>query len=123
MIFQLLDGILFLFRSTNMKLVLEIEILGLLVVAGNPEQGFTEENANKLALLNQPFALALTNCLCFRELMALSDRLADDNRYYMVRTAASDRAGNYPSRAGHDRGKDRRSAGSVETAGPQPGNA
>ncbi len=62
---------------------MENEILGFLVVAGNPEQGFTEENANKLALLKQPFALALTNSLRFREVMDLSDRLSDDNRYYM----------------------------------------
>jgi hypothetical protein len=40
------------------------------VVADNPEQGFTEENANKLALIIQPFALALTNCLRFRYIIA-----------------------------------------------------
>jgi len=66
-----------------MKLDLENNALGLLVVAGNPDQCFTEENANALALLNQPFSLALNNCLRFRELTSLSDRLADDNRYYM----------------------------------------
>jgi transcriptional regulator with GAF, ATPase, and Fis domain len=42
---------------------------------------FTEEHAQLLSLLNEPFAVATSNALRHRELFKLKDMLIDDNRY------------------------------------------
>jgi transcriptional regulator with GAF, ATPase, and Fis domain len=64
-----------------MDLVLERTLLGVLSVFGDAEKTFTAENVRLLSLLNEPFAIALTNSLRYRELLKLRDLLADDNRY------------------------------------------
>jgi len=64
-----------------MDLVLERKLLGVLSVFGEIGQKFNAEHVRLLSLLNEPFAVALTNSLRYRELRKLRDLLADDNRY------------------------------------------
>lgn len=63
-----------------MKLAMEGKILGFLAVT-NDKRPYTTADARLLALLEEPFALALTNCLRYRQIQQAGDRLADDNRY------------------------------------------
>lgn len=63
-------------------LVLEGKLLGVLSIFGNSHNPFTEEHLQLIAAINEPFAVALTNSLRYRELRKLRDLLADDNRYF-----------------------------------------
>ena len=67
--------------ALQMRLKLEGEMLGNLVVTGNSGQKYTEEHARLLMLINEPCAVALSNYLRYREVSRLKDLLADDNRY------------------------------------------
>ncbi len=62
-------------------LVLERKLLGVLAIFGNGRIPFTEEHLKLIGTINEPFAVALTNSLRYRELQKLRDLLADDNRY------------------------------------------
>lgn len=62
-------------------LVLERAFIGTVTVVGRSNELFTEAHIHLLSLINEPFALALANCLRYRELQALRDMLADDNQY------------------------------------------
>ncbi len=62
-------------------LVLERKLLGVLAIFGNGRIPFTEEHLQLVSTINEPFAVALTNSLRYRELQKLRDLLADDNRY------------------------------------------
>ena len=62
-------------------LVLERTFLGILSVFSDGSRRFTADHVRLLSLLNEPFAVALINSLRYRELSALRDMLADDNRY------------------------------------------
>jgi transcriptional regulator with GAF, ATPase, and Fis domain len=53
---------------------------GLLLTTEGKEK-FTEQHANLLYLLREPFAIAMSNALKHREVTNLRDMLADDNRY------------------------------------------
>ncbi len=64
-----------------MDLVLERTFLGIVSVFGDGQAPFTREHMRLMRLLNKPFSVALTNSLRYRELSALRDLLADDNRY------------------------------------------
>ncbi len=64
-----------------MDLVLERTFLGIVSVFGDGKAPFTREHMHLMRLLNKPFSVALTNSLRYRELSALRDLLADDNRY------------------------------------------
>jgi transcriptional regulator with GAF, ATPase, and Fis domain len=63
-------------------LVLEGKLLGVLAIFGNGRTAFTEEHMQLIGTINEPFAVALTNSLRYRELQKLRDLLADDNRYF-----------------------------------------
>ena len=65
-----------------MDLVVERNFLGTLIVANDPSKAFTENDVHLLSLLNQPFAIALTNSIRFRELSRLKDMLVDESRYF-----------------------------------------
>ena len=67
--------------SLLMRLVIEGERLGTLALTADGFDRYTEEHARLLALLNEPFALALSNALTHQEVLRLQDRLTDDNRY------------------------------------------
>jgi transcriptional regulator with GAF, ATPase, and Fis domain len=64
-----------------MDLVVERTFLGVLSVFDDGAQCFDNAHARLLSQLNEPFGIALTNSLRYRELQRFKDRLADDNRY------------------------------------------
>ena len=63
--------------------LLEVEgkKLGALVLLAEGRDRFSEEHARLFSLLNEPFAIALSNTLKHQEILKLKDLLADDNRY------------------------------------------
>ena len=63
--------------------LLEVEgkKLGALVLLAEGRDRFSEEHGRLFALLNEPFAIALSNTLKHQEILRLKDLLADDNRY------------------------------------------
>jgi transcriptional regulator with GAF, ATPase, and Fis domain len=63
--------------------LLEVEgkKLGALVLLAEGRGRFSEEHARLFSLLNEPFAIALSNTLKHQEILRLKDLLADDNRY------------------------------------------
>jgi transcriptional regulator with GAF, ATPase, and Fis domain len=63
--------------------LLEVEgkKLGALVLLAEGRDRFSEEHARMFSLLNEPFAIALSNTLKHQEILKLKDLLADDNRY------------------------------------------
>ncbi len=64
-----------------LDLALEGRFVGTMSVFSEPEIKFNQHHVQLLSLLNEPFAIALTNYLRYRELRLLRDLLADDNRY------------------------------------------
>jgi transcriptional regulator with GAF, ATPase, and Fis domain len=54
---------------------------GGLILASESKNKFTQQHANMLYLLREPFAIAMSNALKHREVTNLRDMLADDNRY------------------------------------------
>ena len=69
--------------SSLIVLILESgsQMLGSLAVISQGEERLHQEHTELLALLREPFAIALSNALKHRELIKLKDLLADDNRY------------------------------------------
>jgi transcriptional regulator with GAF, ATPase, and Fis domain len=63
--------------------LLEVEgkKLGALVLLAGGRDRFSEEHGLLFSLLNEPFAIALSNTLKHQEILRLKDLLADDNRY------------------------------------------
>jgi transcriptional regulator with GAF, ATPase, and Fis domain len=64
-----------------LDLALEGKFVGTVSVFSEPDIAFNHHHVRLLSLLNEPFAIALTNSLRYRELETLRDTLADDNRY------------------------------------------
>ncbi len=64
-----------------LDLALEGKFVGTLSVFSEPDISFNRHHVGLLSQLNEPFAIALTNSLRYRELQTLRDTLADDNRY------------------------------------------
>ena len=64
-----------------MALMLDSSTVGGLFVTKRGEGIYSEEHANRLLLLNEPVAIALTNFLRYREVLELKNILADDTRY------------------------------------------
>jgi formate hydrogenlyase transcriptional activator len=67
--------------SLIMRLVIEGERLGSIVLLAEGFDRYGEEHARLLSLLNEPFGIALSNFLAYHEVIRLKDMLADDNRY------------------------------------------
>ena len=66
----------------QLRLKLEGVILGLLGVVNTSDTPFTDHHAMLLEMLNEPFAVALSNYLRHREVIEFKDRLVDDNQYF-----------------------------------------
>jgi transcriptional regulator with GAF, ATPase, and Fis domain len=64
-----------------MHLTVEGKAVGSLEVSSYQEEQFTEEHARLVKSLNDPFAIALANCLRYRKVLELKELLADDKRY------------------------------------------
>lgn len=65
----------------TLNLTVEQERLGAVLVYSSREDVFTREHARLLALLHDPFAIALSNALRYRQLIRLQERLKDENRF------------------------------------------
>jgi formate hydrogenlyase transcriptional activator len=64
-----------------MRLKIEGKMIGSLSVMTRGKDKYTKEHARLLSLLNEPFAIALSNALEHQEVLRLKDMLTDDNRY------------------------------------------
>lgn len=75
-----------------LRLIVEGKLVGALTVNSRREREFTQEHVRLVALLNDPFAIALANSLMYREVLELKERLADDKQYLQeeLRRTASD---------------------------------
>jgi transcriptional regulator with GAF, ATPase, and Fis domain len=65
----------------HMRLDVEGATLGHLVLRAAGKGKYTEEHARLLALLREPFVIALSNALKHQEVLKLKDILTDDNKY------------------------------------------
>ncbi|PKN65026.1 MAG: Fis family transcriptional regulator [Deltaproteobacteria bacterium HGW-Deltaproteobacteria-15] len=65
----------------RLRLVVEGKKIGSLVMHAAGRNRYSEENARWMSLLNEPFAIAISNALRHREALKLRDMLADENRY------------------------------------------
>jgi transcriptional regulator with GAF, ATPase, and Fis domain len=65
----------------GMPLWIKGERLGLIAVISKSAKPFSTRQAGLLKLLHDPFAIAMTNHLRYREVLHLKELLADDNRY------------------------------------------
>jgi len=72
--------------SSLIVLILESgsQMLGSLAIISQGEKRLRQDHAESLALLREPFSIALSNALKHREVIKLKDLLADDNRYLHV---------------------------------------
>lgn len=64
-----------------LDLSLDNKFVGTLSIFSEPDIKFNHHHVRLIYLLNEPFAVALSNFLRYRELESLRDTLADDNRY------------------------------------------
>ncbi|MBW2219975.1 MAG: sigma 54-interacting transcriptional regulator, partial [Deltaproteobacteria bacterium] len=64
-----------------MRLILDGRFLGSFSVQAKGKDRFTEDHARLIGLLNDPFAIALSNILRYREVLKLKDQLDDDYHY------------------------------------------
>ncbi len=65
-----------------LDLVIEKKFIGVLSVVYEKNKKVTEDHLRLLSQLNEPFSIALSNSLRFREVQMLRDLLADDSRYF-----------------------------------------
>ncbi len=65
----------------TVRLMLEGELLGAMSVIAEGNDTFTQEHADLLSSLREPFAVALSNCIRFQEVHDLKELLKDENRY------------------------------------------
>ena len=64
-----------------LRLIMDGRFLGSFVIKAEGNDRFTEDHAHLIGLLNDPFAIALSNDLRHQDVLKLKDLLADDNRY------------------------------------------
>ncbi len=64
-----------------LPLKLEGMRLGALTMYANGVDRYAEEHARMLSLLNEPFAIAMSNAVRHQEVLKLKEMLADDNQY------------------------------------------
>jgi len=69
------------YSSLVMYLTIEEKRLGTLTLRASGKDRYSEAHGRLIALLAEPFALALSNWLRYEEALKLKDLLADDNRY------------------------------------------
>lgn len=65
----------------SMRLEMEGKRVGLLLLRARGRDRYTDEHAQLMLMLHEPFAIAMTNALQHQELIRLKDILTDDNRY------------------------------------------
>ncbi len=67
--------------AMSLPLVIGGHSVGTVVVLARGKNRYTDEHANLLKLLKEPFFVAMHNTISHREVIQLKDLLADDNRY------------------------------------------
>ncbi len=65
----------------NLRLIVGDHFIGSLIVQAKGKNRFNESHVKMMALLKEPFGIAMANSLQHRELLKLRDRLKDDNRH------------------------------------------
>ncbi len=63
------------------RLIVGGDIVGAVIFIAQGSGRFSQEHANLISLLREPFAIAMSNSLRYRELLALKELLAEDNRF------------------------------------------
>lgn len=64
-----------------MRLVIENRRIGSLLLTAGGSGRYSGEHAHLFSLLNEPFAIALSNALTYEEVIRLKDMMSDDNKY------------------------------------------
>lgn len=64
-----------------LRLVKEREIIGGVIFISNESGAFTREHADLVSQLREPFAIALSNSVRYKELLEIKELLAADNRF------------------------------------------
>jgi len=59
----------------------EWNLFGGIFIGNHAGEKYTDEHVKLFSLLNEPFAIAFSNYIRYREVLRLKDILADDNRY------------------------------------------
>ena len=67
--------------AIGLSLAIKGERLGVVSVGARQKNRFTDKHKRILQLLYDPFAIAMSNHLRYREVLRLKDILSDDNRY------------------------------------------
>ncbi len=65
----------------DMRLELEGNRIGVLVLMADGEDRYTDAHAELMRMVHDPFAVAMANALRHQEVLVLKDMLTDDNRY------------------------------------------
>jgi transcriptional regulator with GAF, ATPase, and Fis domain len=60
----------------------EWNLFGGIFIGNHAGEKYTDDHVRLLSLLNEPFAIAISNYQRYREVLRLKDILADDNRYF-----------------------------------------
>jgi len=66
----------------DLSLESERQLIGFLVLASEGSEPLTKQHAELIAMLSEPFAIAMSNTLKHREIHKLKDLLVDDNQYF-----------------------------------------
>jgi len=64
-----------------MRMVIQGKRIGGFTLAAKKEDRYTLEHAHLFSLLNEPFAIAISNALRHQEILRMKDSAIDDNRY------------------------------------------
>ncbi len=64
-----------------MRMVIEGKRIGGITLGAKGKDRYSEEHARLFSLLNEPFAIAISNALRHQEVTKLKDLVTDDNRY------------------------------------------
>ena len=67
--------------AINLRLIIGEKFIGSLVIISHGKNNYTEHHAELLALLKEPFGIAMANSLKHREVLKLQESLKDHNRY------------------------------------------
>lgn len=67
--------------AMSLPLIIEDQVVGALALLAEGDDRFTEEHARLYATLKEPFFVAMSNTMEHAEVVRLTKRLADDNRY------------------------------------------
>jgi transcriptional regulator with GAF, ATPase, and Fis domain len=65
----------------SLRLIVGGNVIGAVIFIAKGSGVFSQEHADLLSLLREPFAIALSNSLRYKELLELKELLAEDNRF------------------------------------------